>query len=142
MGGHWSAYWYNGYVYGSEIARGLDIFELTPTKDLTQNEIDASKTVRLDVLNVQTQERMEWPNKLVVAKAYLDQLERNKAMEPARVAAIRKAVQSAERSKLNKSNRTKLKALSAEIASAAATASGDDAARMQALAEVLDNPVL
>ncbi len=142
MGGHWSAYWYNGYVYGSEIARGLDIFELTPTKDLTQNEIDASKTVRLDVLNVQTQARMEWPNKLVVAKAYLDQLERNKAMEPARVAAIRKAVQSAERSKLNKSNRTKLKALSAEIASAAATASGDDAARMQALAEVLDNPVL
>src|SRR5690606_24364509 len=142
MGGHWSAYWYNCYVYGSEIAQGLDIFELTPNKDLTQNEIDASKTVRLDVLNVQTQERMEWPNKLVVAKAYLDQLERNKAMEPARVAAIRKAVQSAERSKLNKSNRTKLKALSAEIASAAATASGDDAARMQALAEVLDNPVL
>ena len=63
-------------------------------------------------------------------------------MEPARIAAIRTAVQSAERSKLNKSNRTKLKGLSAEIAKAAAAASGDDAARMQALAEVLDNPVL
>ncbi|HSI88762.1 MAG TPA: hypothetical protein VK918_06880 [Pyrinomonadaceae bacterium] len=142
MGGHWSAYWYNGYIYGSEIARGLDIFELTPTKDLTQNEIDASKTVRLDILNVQTQERMSWPNKLVIAKAYLDQLERSQAMPAPRIAAIRSAVQSAERSKLNRSNRTKLKRLSAEIAKTAAAANGDDAARMRALAQVLDNPVL
>ena len=28
LGGDWSAYWYNGDIYGSEIARGLDIFEL------------------------------------------------------------------------------------------------------------------
>jgi hypothetical protein len=47
MGGHWSAYWYNGYIYGSEMARGLDIFELTPTESLTQNEIDAAKAVRM-----------------------------------------------------------------------------------------------
>jgi hypothetical protein len=142
MGGHWSAYWYNGYIYGSEIARGLDIFELTPTKDLTLNEIDASKAVRLDILNVQTQERMEWPNKLVIAKAYLDQLERSNAMPAPRIAAIRTAVQSAERSKLGRSDRAKLRGLSAEIGKAAAAASGDDAARMKALAEVLNNPVL
>jgi hypothetical protein len=58
MGGHWSAYWYNGYIYASEIARGLDILELTPSEHLTQNEIDAAKTVRMSQLNVQAQERM------------------------------------------------------------------------------------
>ena len=56
LGGHWSAYWYNGRIYASEIARGVDIFELTPTKDLTQNEIDAAKTVRVSELNVQNQQ--------------------------------------------------------------------------------------
>ena len=43
LGGDWSAYWYNGHIYASEIARGLDIFELTPTANLTQNEIDAAR---------------------------------------------------------------------------------------------------
>ena len=28
LGGDWSAYWYNGNIYGSEISRGLDVFEL------------------------------------------------------------------------------------------------------------------
>ena len=72
LGGEWSAYWYNGDIYGSEIARGLDIFELTPTKFLTQNEIDAAKTVRVAELNVQDQQKLEWPAQLVVAKAYVD----------------------------------------------------------------------
>jgi len=54
LGGDWSAYWYNGRIYASEIARGLDVFELTPTQFLTQNEIDAAKTVRVAELNVQT----------------------------------------------------------------------------------------
>ena len=61
LGGDWSAYWYNGYIYASEIARGLDVFELTPTKFLTQNEIDAAKTVRVSELNVQNQQKIEWP---------------------------------------------------------------------------------
>ncbi|HEY2913255.1 MAG TPA: hypothetical protein VGK21_07840, partial [Candidatus Angelobacter sp.] len=65
LGGDWSAYWYNGYIYGSEIARGLDVFELTPTKFLTQNEIDAAKTVQVNELNVQNQQKLEWPAKLV-----------------------------------------------------------------------------
>ncbi len=51
MGGSWSAYWYNGVIVSSEIARGLDIFELTPSNFLTQNEIDAAKTVQLDHLS-------------------------------------------------------------------------------------------
>ena len=27
-GGYWSTYWYNGHIYGSEIARGIDVFRL------------------------------------------------------------------------------------------------------------------
>ena len=59
MGGHWSSYWYNGHIYASEIARGLDIFELSPTEFLTQNEIDAAKTVRVAELNVQNQQKID-----------------------------------------------------------------------------------
>src|SRR5437762_11131491 len=59
----------------SEIARGLDVFELTPTQLLTQNEIDAAKTVKMSELNVQNQQKIEWPAKLVVARAYLDRSE-------------------------------------------------------------------
>ena len=80
LGGDWSAYWYNGAIYGSEIARGLDVFELTPTKFLSQNEIDAAKSVHVDLLNVQNQQKIEWPANLVVAKAYLDQLSRSQAL--------------------------------------------------------------
>jgi hypothetical protein len=77
-GGFWSAYWHNGYVYGAEIARGLDVFRLTPTEQLTQNEIDAAGLIRFDVFNPQEQPRAEWPAEPVVAHAYLDQLERSK----------------------------------------------------------------
>ena len=94
LGGEWSAYWYNGHIYASEIARGLDIFELSPSKFLTQNEIDAAKTVRVAELNVQNQQRIVWPAKLVVAKAYLDQLERSQALPADQIAAVRNAIQS------------------------------------------------
>ncbi len=77
LGGQWSAYWYNGNVYGSEIGRGLDVLELVPTDQLSQNEIDAAKLVHLDRLNVQTQRRIEWPASPAVARALLDQLLRD-----------------------------------------------------------------
>ena len=96
LGGEWSAYWYNGNIYGSEIARGLDIFELTPSKFLTQNEIDAAKTVHVAELNVQNQQKIEWPAQLVVAKAYVDQLERSQALPAERIAALRTAISAAE----------------------------------------------
>ncbi|HEY0431106.1 MAG TPA: hypothetical protein VGC61_04785, partial [Pyrinomonadaceae bacterium] len=108
LGGDWSAYWYNGRIYASEIARGLDIFELTPTKFLTQNEIDAAKTVQLSELNVQSQPKIEWPRKLAVAKAYLDQLERSQALPSDQIATLRQAIQSAESSHLNKKELAKL----------------------------------
>jgi hypothetical protein len=141
LGGDWSAYWYNGHIYASEIARGLDIFELSPTEFLTQNEIDAAKTVRVAELNVQNQQKIEWPAQLVVAKAYLDQLERSQALPADQIAAVRKAIQSAESSGLNPKETAKLKSFAPSLKeSAAKTKSEADSKRIQALAEILQRP--
>ena len=80
MGGYWSAYWYNGYIYGSEIARGLDVFRLLPSEHLPQNEIDAALLVVQDEFNPQSQPQLTWPAEFVVARAYVDQLERSTAL--------------------------------------------------------------
>ena len=95
-GGSWSVYWYNGLIVSSEISRGLDIFELTPSPWMTQNEIDAAKSVRLDYLNVQGQPAFEWPATYALARAYLDQLARGNGMDGARITAVRAAVHAAE----------------------------------------------
>jgi hypothetical protein len=95
--GSWSAYWYNGYIYSSEIARGLDVFELVPSGFLTRNEIEAARLVRLDYLNVQGQPRFTWPPSFVVARALLDQLVRSRALGPDRLAALRRDLAGAER---------------------------------------------
>jgi hypothetical protein len=142
LGGDWSSYWYNGHIYASEIARGLDIFELTPTKFLTQNEIDAAKAVRVSEFNVQNQQKIEWPRRLVVAKAYVDQLERSQALPADRVTALRQAIQSAESSRLNRSARAKLKGLAPSLEKSAASASAADSTRLQALAEIMKRPML
>ena len=95
--GSWSIYWYNGYIYSSEIARGLDVFELTPSAYLTQNEIDAAKTVRLEYFNTQEQPRYVWPASFALARAYLDQLERSSGLAADRIAAARGELDRAER---------------------------------------------
>ena len=141
LGGEWSAYWYNGSIYGSEIARGLDVFELTPTKFLTQNEIDAAKAVRVSELNVQNQQKIEWPAQLVVAKAYVDQLSRSQALPADQIAALQKAIGSAERSHMNKGKLKKLGRMAPSLEKSAATAkSPTDAARLHALADILKHP--
>ncbi|MBX7117508.1 MAG: hypothetical protein K1X31_00775 [Gemmatimonadaceae bacterium] len=96
-GGSWSVYWYNGAIVSSEIARGLDVAELVPSQYLTQNEIDAAKTVRWNYLNAQGQPRIEWPASFSLAKAYTDQLERNRCLSAARVSAVRRELEAAER---------------------------------------------
>jgi hypothetical protein len=96
-GGAWSSYWYNGVIVSSEIARGLDVFELTPNPLLTQNELDAAKTAHLDYLNVQGQPRYTWPASFALARAYVDQLDRSKGLSDARISAIRQALSDAER---------------------------------------------
>jgi hypothetical protein len=133
LGGDWSAYWYNGYIYGSEIARGLDVFELTASKFLTQNEIDAAKTVHVAELNVQNQQKIEWPRKLVVAKAYVDQLERSQALPADQIAAMRAA--------MDKNKLGKLKSMAPSVEKSATSAkSPADATRLHALAEILKHP--
>jgi hypothetical protein len=96
-GGSWSVYWYNGYMISSEIARGMDIAELVPSEHLTQNEIDAAKTVRWNQLNAQGQPKMEWPRSFALARAFLDQLERKRCLSTSRIADVRRSLQQAER---------------------------------------------
>ncbi len=142
LGGHWSAYWYNGHIYGSEIARGLDILELTPSKFLTQNEIDAAKSVRFAEFNVQNQQRITWPPRLVVAKAYIDQLERSKGLPSDRIATLRRAIRTAEQSSLSRSSLDRLRQLADQLRDGSAGAlSTADAGRIEALAEVLRKPM-
>jgi hypothetical protein len=141
LGGDWSAYWYNGNIYASEIARGLDVFELTPTKFLTQNEIDAAKAVRVNELNVQNQQKIVWPSNLVVAKAYVDQLSRSQALPATKIADIQKAIQNAEGSHMSKDATSKLKGVASSLQKDAGTAKDQaDSKRLRALAAILGHP--
>jgi hypothetical protein len=76
LGGFWSAYWYNGTIFGSEIARGFDSFALTPSEHLTEAEIAAAEEVQLDEFNAQHQTRFTWEPSFAVARARFDQLVR------------------------------------------------------------------
>ncbi|HUE96434.1 MAG TPA: hypothetical protein VMN39_07220, partial [Longimicrobiaceae bacterium] len=87
-GGHWSAYWHNGFIYGSEKTRGLDVLELLPNEHLTENELAAAKLVHFDEFNPQQQPRVVWPAAFVVARAFLDQAERHESIPAARVQQI------------------------------------------------------
>ncbi len=97
MGGSWSVYWYNGQIVSSEIARGLDVAEMVPSQFVSQNEIDAAKTVQWAYLNAQGQPKIEWPPSFALARAFTDQLERKGCFNSARIAAIRTSLTAAER---------------------------------------------
>lgn len=140
MGGSWSAYWFNGHIYSSEIARGLDVLELTPSKYLTQNEIDAAKSVQVNELNVQNQQRFVHSKKLIVAKAYLDQIERSQTLPAEQISGIREAIQTAESSNLNKKDTAILKGFASKLNKAAKSKNSTDASRLNALADILKSP--
>jgi hypothetical protein len=97
MGGSWSVYWYNGVIVSSEIARGLDIFELSPSPAISQNEIDAAKTVHLDYLNTQGQPKFVWPASFSLSRAYADQLERNGGLAADKLSVARAELTAAEK---------------------------------------------
>jgi hypothetical protein len=83
-GGYWSSYWYDGRIYGTEIVRGLDVFELRPSEFLSQNEIDAAALADQGRrFNPQQQFPVTWPAEPVVARAYVDQLRRGSAVPAA-----------------------------------------------------------
>ena len=134
LGGTWSAYWYNGVIASSEITRGLDLFELTPSDMLSQNEIDAARSVHLDYLNVQDQPKFSWPASFSLARAYADQLERSNGLSADRLAAVRQALSAAE-SASGAARRTALTKLAAQIDGDAAKSS--DAAKVRLLASAV-----
>ncbi len=141
LGGFWSVYWYNGYIYGSEIARGVDVFRLTPSKFLTQEEIDASNQVHFDILNVQSQPKIVWPQNMIVGKAYVAQLERSGALPTARMASLKTAIANAEKPGAGRKESVALQAIGETLDKDAAKAkSATDAGRMRALAAILKNP--
>jgi hypothetical protein len=129
--GSWSVYWYNGYMVSSEIARGLDIFELLPSAFITQNEIDAAKTVRFEYLNAQEQPKLVWPPSFALARAYLDQLSRANGLAAGRVTAARNELARAE-SASGQQRREALARLTAQLDGDAANAG--DPARVRTLA--------
>jgi hypothetical protein len=142
IGGFWSAYWYNGRIYGSEIARGIDMFKLTPSEFLSQNEIDAANAVRAEEVNTQEQTRIVWPAVTSVARAYMDQLTRTKAIQSERVRAVNAALDRADklRSAQDKDAAAvagQLDGVAAQVEKDGATASGRDAARFKALAATI-----
>ena len=95
-GGPWSVYWYNGVIVSSEIARGLDILELTPSEFLSENEVEAAKTVNFDYFNVQGQQQFKWPATYALAQAYVDQLERSGGLSAEGIAMARSSLEKLE----------------------------------------------
>ncbi len=138
LGGDWSAYWYNGYIYGSEIARGVDVFKLTPSKYLTQAEIDAANTIHFNELNVQNQQKLSWPQNLTVAKAYVDQLERSNGLPADKLSALKSAMAATEKSHYKPKEVASLNRMAPSLEDDAGSASDPaDGARLKALAAIL-----
>ncbi|WP_284349589.1 LVIVD repeat-containing protein [Roseisolibacter agri] len=134
IGGSWGAYWYNGRIYSSEMARGLDILELTPSEHLTQNEIDAAKLVMMREFNPQSQPRIVWPAAFPVVRAYLDQLGRNDGLPAARRSAIAAALDAAEKQS-GTAQRSALMTLATQVSRDANGAK--DAAKVRTMAQAI-----
>lgn len=128
-GGTWSSYWFNGYVYGAEIARGLDVYKLTPNKFMTANELAAADQIHMDLYNAQLASTIVFPKTFITAKAYVDQLVRSNALTQAKATALDAA--------MDKKNTKVLKTYAATFRKDSAKAPAADAARMTALAEIL-----
>ena len=114
IGGSWGAYYWNGMIYSSELDRGFDIMELTPSDQLSKNEIEAAKLVKFAQYNPQSQPKIEWPAAFPVVRSYLDQLVRWNGLAADRTTAIGKALDSAEQQS-GKARRTALEALAKQV---------------------------
>jgi hypothetical protein len=141
-GGYWSTYWYNGSIYGSEIARGLDIFRLKASEFLSQNEIAAATLVQSTAFNAQLQSKITWPSTTVVVRAYLDQLTRSKGIRPERSSSVKSAIDRADGIR-NASDRNaasvagQLDTLAGDLERDAGSAPAIDAAHLRQLSAAL-----
>ncbi|MDP9415296.1 MAG: DUF305 domain-containing protein [Pseudomonadota bacterium] len=139
LGGYWSTYWYNGRIYGTEIARGLDVLELKPSEHLTENELAAAALADQGAMfNPQQQFPVTWPAHPVVALAYVDQLARAQALSPATLADVTATLAQAK-TRLDAKRRDRALAARVEALAANLPASGSDATvgRAAALRETL-----
>jgi len=137
-GGYWSSYWYNGQIYGAEISRGIDVFRLLPSEYLSENEIAAANLVRFEEFNSQNQPRYVWPASFVVAKAYLDQLVRGKAIDGARATTLRAALERGDtRAGRSAASLDELDKLAGDLTRDAAAPAAADAKRYKAMAEAI-----
>lgn len=137
--GYWSTYWYNGRIYGTEISRGLDVFEMQPSDFLTENEIAAASLEALKgTVNAQTQEKIAWPAVPVVARAYQDQLLRTGAIDEAQSRELSEALNRAqrllERGNSNRNAASELEALARRFETSAQSLDGITAKRYLELA--------
>lgn len=143
LGGYWSAYWFGGLIYGTEIARGLDVFALTPSDFLTENEIAAASLRSAgDIVNAQQQARHVWPSEPVVARAYIDQLVRSDVISDSRLSEVQAALDAAEQSlnsgRSDRRTSRSLNSLSETFASEGAQRSGATRKRYVELAATME----
>lgn len=141
-GGSWSVYWYNGAIVSSEISRGLDIFDLLPSPYLTENEIAASKTVKLDYLNAQGHPMFVWPSTPELAKAYVDQLDRTKGLDATSLTLIRQGLANVDAAP-SKNKSKMLSKLANEVSGKASMAKDSEKVTMLAntLKELASSPM-
>ncbi|MCX5756091.1 MAG: hypothetical protein NTX19_08255 [Gemmatimonadetes bacterium] len=130
-GGSWGAYYWNGMVYSSELNRGLDIYELQPSADISANELAAAKLVTFEQYKPTSQPKLSWPAAFVVVRSYLDQLVRGSGLAANRTAAISAALDAAEQ-KRGGARGAALTALATQVDGDAKGAK--DAARVTAMA--------
>lgn len=143
MGGYWSAYWFRGVIYGTEIARGLDVLSLTPSDYLSANEIAAASFIDPDaIVNAQRQQRHTWPAEPVVARAYLDQLRRGEILSAAQdaevTAALDRATAALESGNKNQAQAAQLERLASMLAQEGARRAGTTRSRYLALATTVE----
>jgi hypothetical protein len=135
IGGSWGAYYWNGMIYSSELDRGFDVYELTPSAQLSANEIAAARLVTMKEYNPQSQPRLVWPAAFPVVRSYLDQLVRSGGLAADRTTAVAAALDAAEK----KSGGARRSALTALAKQAHGYMSGaKDAARVHTMATEIE----
>ena len=143
-GGYWSTYWYNGHIYGTEISRGLDVFALQSSDYLTENEIAAASLPALNgIVNAQTQQIVKWPAVPVVARAYMDQLQRENRLTTSQAGELSDALERAEAllgggDGNRRSTVRALNTLADDFSEAAGNFTGISGVRYASLAETLE----
>ncbi len=133
VGGAWSAYWLNGRIYASEIARGLDVLRLVPGDKLSASEIAAAEAVAATEINPQTHVRSTWTDSPDVAGAYLDQLSRSHGIDAGLAGRVNTLIQQWRGGTIDKRRAAEL---SRALATAPEGASAANVARYKALSDL------